>query len=144
MAGPAFQLHDGEAVTGEYGTSPYGQEPYGGSASTPYVLPTLQVPSDDLSDTSRRHLGRVVHRRYGVPVGSRVAYVQRRWFVVLEAVTEDVISELALYFEANNFRLLPDADGDAYIPVVWVEGDFEPQRLRGPFWNISFTIEEII
>jgi hypothetical protein len=144
MAGPAFQLHDGGAVTGEYGTSPYGQEPYGGSASTPYMLPALQVPSDDLSAEHQRYVGRVVHRRYGIPVGSRVAYSQRRWHVNLEAVTEDVINALRSFSEAGSFRLLPDADQDDYITVMWSKNEFAPKRLRGPLWSITFEIEEVV
>jgi hypothetical protein len=134
---------DDTAGSGAYGVSPYGQEAYGGSESVPYTVPVLQVPSDDLSSSHKRRLGRVVHRRYGIPVSSRVAYRQRRWQVRFDAVTEDVINELAVFFEADSFWLLPDGSTTSRIQVMWSEADFEPKRLRGPFWNIEFTIEEV-
>jgi hypothetical protein len=142
MAGPAFQLIEDRFSSGDYGISGYGTTPYGGSEFEPYILPKLQVPSDDLSDTKRRLASRITHRRYGAIVGRRTVEIRKRWLVRFDAVGADVIENLLGFFEVGAFRLIPDSDGDAYIDVEWMEDEFKPERLRGPLWNIEFNIEE--
>ena len=139
----AFQLIGDQYSTGLFGTDGFGTSAFGGTAYTPYAL-ELHVPADDVSEDNRKRAGRMEHRRYGILVGLRHYATARRWRIHMEAIQQADLNALMPYYEAGRFYLLQDEDETGRrVEVAWL-GEFEPENLRGGFYNIDFMVEEIL
>lgn len=141
---PAFQLIDDRFVGGAFGTSPFGTDPFGGPEWAPWTLPTLQVPSDDVTADNRHMPAEVVHRRRGAVVGVRKFHETRRWHVFWDVLGLDAVEALKPFHSARTFYLLQDEDETGRKVIVYWGGEFEPQRLRGQYWRFDFMLEEVI
>lgn len=145
QTGPAFMLiADRFASTGAYGTSEYGTAPYGGQDWPPYFLPTLVVPSDDLTKSNRPVRADIVHERLGVTVAARKWAVRRKWHVAHAAITQAEIDQLLAFHAEGRFYLLPTGDPGFPIPVRWVGAEPGLTPLRNGLFDIAYTIEETV
>lgn len=140
---PALQFYDNRFTDGVFGTSEFGTAAFGGPAWAPVPI-ELHVPSDDVSDDGAEDPAEIVHRRYGVIVGARKYATIRRWRVSMRAVQRDTVESMRQFFRARRFWLLQDDDeAGRRVEVYWV-GSFEPQNMRGGFFNLDFELEEIL
>jgi len=145
VANPAYQLTGAQySATGAFGTAPFGTSPFGGSGYNPYDLPMFNIGGDDLRETRRRKVARIVHRRSGMVVSARTLDYARVWTAQHAVVTQDDLDVLWVYCNAGTFDLLPAGDPSNTIPVLWVDAEFNPQYLSPGKYSLSYTIEEVI
>lgn len=142
---PAFQRigNQFDGTSSGYGSA-YGSD-YGGLSYHPYKLPDLEVPSDDLRVRRRVRKHEIVHRREGAIIGARKFAETAAWDVAFHAIDEEDVDELAVFFGDREFWLLPYGDTTApKIRVRWSGDEFPAKALRGGYFDLKFTIEEVL
>ncbi len=143
MSSPSFQLIDPTFSGGEYGTS-YGDSPYGGPYGEPFVLPALQYPSDDLQGNGQRITGEIEHKRHGFIVGRRKWASTRRWHLYFRAQEQDIIDSFEVFYLIRKFWMQPWGGDTGGVVVHWMQKKFDPDPLRGGYYDLKFDIEEAV
>ena len=140
---PAFQFLC-DAYTGDdYGLG-WGTEPYGAEAQDPYFIPNLVIPSADLQDYRFYRVAEIRQVRHGLIIANRKFAMKKRWPLFWDPIAESELDDMVAYFQARMFRMLPYGDPEGAVVVVrWLEQDFKPVSLRGGWWKLKCTLEEI-
>ena len=134
-------------AVGEYagfGIAAFGTAAFGGLGNA-WTLPPLNVPSNEPSDEDWLAREEIVQRRRGAVVGARKYATQRKYRMAFSAADYDTIQSLKTYYNEGVFYLVPDEVNTPEVRVkVYWGGDFKPERLRGPYWRMEFTLEEVL
>ena len=135
----------GVAEDAGFGLVPFGTTSFGGTSGQIYTLPALEVPSTDPVEEDWIVRDEVVHRRRGAVVGARRYTTRRKYRMNWAALPIEDIQALRTWYETGQFYVVGD---EVYAPeskvkVLWV-GEFNPERLRGPYWRLELVLEEVL